>query len=404
MEPGQMPNDPFNQQGNGATPLPGQSVSPTTPYQSAPQQPYTPPQPQTQQPNQYAQQMPTMPPQQQFAAYQTPAPKKSKRLLIIIIAIVLLAVIAGGAMLLLNKKKPQSSATNTGSTGSSNSYASGENSALAALKQNGSSLASINAADLFYAAFRNAAEQPIVTTMTNNYWTPQLNGAPIKSSSSNIDFVSQAGYDYKKNQFAFQANLSGDIERCVDGVEYNASTDGLLSWTKSGLNGDCQPATTTATINDGLNTGGLSTTQAQTFVDAIRNIQGLVNVTKASSVTVQGKSYVRLDVTVNAKTDCYTNSVPSGIGCFGVAFGYLKLPKTWPYVTQASIVSGAQIAYFVDPTTQLPVYAQLAFTPVTATQGFWSNQQVEYSFGPLPTPQASGPVTGISLTWPIAQL
>ncbi len=417
MEPGQAPNSPFNQQSGDPTPLPtpGQSITPTpTPYQAVPEQPSTAaPQPASPMAQQAAPQLfpsnPVVGQQPNSAVPMVPAssPKKGKNLVIAVVVVVLVAAGAVGVLLLLNKKKPQSS---TGSTGTTQSYASGENTALTALQHDGgslsaSSLASINATDLFYSVFRNASEQPTVTTTTNFYWTPQVNGTPIKSSSSDATLVTQAGYNYKNAQFTFQANLDGDLERCVNGVEYDASTDGSLPWTKDELSIDCQIANTTATINDGLNTGGLSAAQGQKFVDAIRNIKGLLTVTKSGLVTEQGAPYIRLDVSVDAKTDCYPNSVPSGIGCFGTAFRGLNLPESWPYVTQASIASGAKLAYFVSPKTQLPAYMQVAFTPVTASEGNWSNQQIEYNFGQLPAIQvADGDLNALALSWPVIQL
>lgn len=431
MEPGQIPNDPNAQNAPATppspTPTPGQSFQPTSYQSGESEQPYNAPQ----QPIQPMQVTPM--PQQPIGQYiQSPAPgtvqdpaatmpgivmagskKSSKGPLIALLIVFILALVVGGAFYLFDKKKPQTQNNSSTSTnGVTHSYATSENTALASLKSGGASLTSadlgaINKTDLFYAVFRNASEQQTVTTTYNSYWTPQLNGAPIVSSSSHMAFVTQGGYDYKNNQFSFQANLDGSVEKCVNGVEYLAYTDDTsLPWAKdeSG-NSDCQLSSTTDILNDGLNTGGLSTAQGQNFVDAIRDISGLINVTNASLVTQQGKPYVRIDATVNAKTDCYAGSVPSGVGCFGVAFNYLKLPKSWPDQTDATVVSGATLSYFVDPTTQLPAYMQIAYTPVSATQGNWQNQQIEYSFAPLSTFQlTNGNLNPPTVTWPVAQL
>lgn len=427
MEPGQTSDGQPNQPSDGSAPLPvpGQSISPTptsTPYQAPeiPSQAYDPsPQTTDQGASQADMQYPQPDPMSQQQQPMTPvssAPNSSggmgKKLLVLLLIVVILAAVGVGAYLTLYKKKAQNTLSTSTGSAASHSYATTEDAALAALRTNGSSLtesslAAIKGTDLFYAVFRNAAEQPTVTTTTTSYWTPQLNGTPIVGASSHIAFVTQGGYDYKSGQFSFQSNLGGDVNKCVNGVEYTAFTDQPTTpWAKGAVGSDdCQAANTTATINDGINTGGLATTQAQNFVDAIRNIQGLVDVTKTSLVTEQGKPYVRFDITVDAHKDCYVHSVPSGVGCFGVAFNSLKLPKSWPYTAESSIVSGAQIAYFVDPVTQLPVYMQIAYTPVTATQGNWSNQQIEYSFAPLQTFQlTTGAIDPPQMSWSVIQL
>ena len=431
MEPEQTQNNQPNQQGDGPAPMPtpGQSIAPsqppaesTAPYQTSVSQPsYDSVQstnPIPQQPNaaQYFQPDQTAVPQPASPIMSTPSGLgMGKKLLIIAFVLVILAAVGAGAYLVFHKKKsqlPSSSSTTGTSSVVTQSYATAENTALAALKKDGSSLsssslASINATDLFYAVFRNAAEQPIVTTTTNSYYTTSLDSTTaLPDNGVTISDINQAGSDYKSGQFSYQSSGSGLAEKCVNGVDYDISTLMADTWTKNTADNDnCQVANTTATINDGLNTGGLSTSQAQQFVDVIRDIKGLITVSSASLVTAQGQHYIQFNVSVNAKTDCYANSVPSGIGCFQYAFESLKLPKSWPYTLQATIVSGAQFAYIVDPTLQLPAYTQIAYTPVTASQGNWQNQQIEYAFGPLPTFQLNNSVPDpISMSWPVVQL
>jgi hypothetical protein len=271
MEPGQTPNDQTSPSGDGSTPIPGpgQSITPSpnsTPtsmsYESAPesvQQAPIPPQPQpyntsaqpvnptsAQQPaSQYFQSDPaTM--QQPASVTPTAVSRagKGKKLLVLLVIILVLTAVGVGAYLVLTKKKTSTSSSTGTTSVVTQSYAGAENAALAALKRDGSSLtssslASINATDLFYAVFRNAAEQPIVTTTTNNYYTAEINSTTaLPDNGVTISDVNQAGYDYKSGQFSYQSSGSGLADKCVNGVDYDISTDMADSWTKNTADDD----------------------------------------------------------------------------------------------------------------------------------------------------------------------
>jgi len=327
------------------------------------------------------------------------------RIILITVGILFILAIIAAVILLVVTKKPAAKPTNN------QSYVTSENTALNALKEKSTtltsaSLAAINTTDLFYSVFRNAAEQSTVVTTKNFYETTSLNSAPLSSSESNVDGLTQAGYNYANGQFSFQDYDNSIIDYCINGTDYDYSTDApSVGWQQSPTgNGDCQVANTDTTINDGLNTGGLTTAQAQKYVDELRNMQNLITVTDANLVSVQGKNYIRFDVTVNTNTSC--SETYSAMGCFNQAYNTLGLPSSWPFDNASSIASGASFAYYVDPTTQLPVYTQIAYTPVSGSSNNWTNQQIEYSFGTLPTFSIANStnVIPITITWPITTL
>src|SRR5258707_11541196 len=100
-----------------------------------------------------------------------------------------------------------------------------------------------------------------------------------------------------------------------------------------------------------------------------------------SLTNINGKNYLRFDVTANRVT---IGNETGGVLYFANAFDATGLDSTtWPYSSGAAIVSSVKMAYFVDPTSQLPVYSQIAYSPPTS-EASWDNYRVAYDFTKLP--------------------
>ena len=323
-----------------------------------------------------------------------------------IILVVVVLALAGGLILLLHRSKKSGASTST----SSHQTAESSQLSLLSSKANGltqSTLSSFNPTDLFFAVYRNAAEQPVATSLINFYQTANLNDQPLPGKVA----LHQTGFDYRSKQLAYEDSTvysgTGDSEfdRCSNGSLYFYASlfpeDGWKQQTGPAANDDCLPSDNLY-INDQLNTGGLTAAQAQKFVDALRGFQGLITVNKLSLAPVQGKTYLRFDVTIHQLND---GSTSGGVLFFAKAFGATGLDSTkWPYNLGAALVSGVHMAYFVDPSTQLPAYSQIAYTPSTSSAP-WDNDQVLYSFGSLPTVTLStSNIQPLSMPWPIATL
>jgi hypothetical protein len=245
-----------------------------------------------------------------------------KWLLLLVIIVVVIGVIF--VIMSMLKKGNTSPSAATGS-----SYQSAETAQLNTLSQKGGSLsasdvASLNATDLFYAVFRRAAEQQSFTTEQDFYETQNENDVPSTTGE-----VVQLGYNYKTKAYAYQDSKGGasnfTLNRCIGSKDYAYQVIGssVFPWTHAPTSDtNCSPTTVAAIVNDGLNTGGLTDTQAQTFVDAIRNTKGLVTVKKASLASQQGKNYLRFDVTIN---QLGTGSNMQGIGYVEKAFASLGI-------------------------------------------------------------------------------
>ncbi|MGF7228450.1 MAG: hypothetical protein ACQR33_00505 [Candidatus Saccharibacteria bacterium] len=272
------------------------------------------------------------------------------------------------------------------------------------------SLAKLNKTDLFFGVFKHAAEQKVVTTKNAYYFSSKPHDY---QTAGDMDVTSM---DYGTKQYSYdstQANADGfgpTFNRCIGAQQYYF--DGFypdLGWQKSDDSRDCSlESVGTFHANDGLNTGGLTSTQADTFVSSLRLVKNLVKVNSATLATHDGKQYIRFDVTINA--------VKMGDGYYGMqnfmwSFKDTGLdPSTQPYSYLGAVSDGAHLAYYVDPSTQLPAYTQLNTTGQIESNGkVWSQatydyRHVEYSFGgQVPTLDLNS-TNPITLSWPTDKL
>lgn len=260
--------------------------------------------------------------------------------------------------------------------------------AIAALAQGTITDEQVNGLDktaTFYTVFKKAAMQQTVRTKWDEYYTAQKDGQRTDQFTmydTAIDYLSKK-FSYNENSYS---NLGLFLTRCIGDKQYNFNATKIAtgaSWDAASDSTDCQLQTVAMHLNDGVNTGGLSDAQANTFLGKLKS-EGVVKVNGLSLATNKGKQYVKIDL----------NIVPQKAG--DAYFGMQNLMNAFlatglnaskhPYTFFGSGTEGAHIAYYFDPTSQLPVYSVTESTPgLTAagteqTTNSYSHRYIEYSF------------------------
>jgi hypothetical protein len=332
----------------------------------------------------------------------------NKRMLLIVVVCVVVLGLAVALFFILHNKKSSVGSSNTNSTAQSSQATT----QLSLLSQYGShlqagDLSKFDKQALFYAVFKSAAMQTVVNSANDRY---QGTSAQDQTSRS-LEFLHQASFNYQTKDLSLSmSDAQGSYNtRCIKGQWYTYDDVNAMAWTKntSSTGSDCTADSYVYNINDGVNTGGLSASQAQTFVSAIQNSSGLVSVDTISYVTHGGAPFIRLVVTihpVNTGANGY-----QGLGVFLGAFQKNSLsPQTWPYSTIGSLATGAKLIYYINPATQLPAYSQVGLTYyVSDSTGqqlpnrTYDFQDTVYSFGgSVPTLPTTDKPQPIKLSWP----
>lgn len=272
-------------------------------------------------------------------------------------------------------------------------------------------LAKIDKTNLFFAVFKNAAEQQIVRTKIGSYSSDKAHDNSAITDAQDTAFNYQTKvFSHDSDSYGFTPNVPDKI-RCVNGSQYDfVSLYPEDGWQKSDTNQFCTPqAIGDFGASDGVNTGGLTSAQADTFIGSIRAIPHFFTVDGASIVQHSGKNYIRLTATVIPQRD--SEGDYWGMQNFMWSFKDTGLdPSTHPYSYAAAGGDGLKIAYYVDPLTQLPVYAQYNTTEILEADGKPKDSQtfdyrhVEYTFGgtvPTLDLNSHNPIT---FSWPTDKL
>ncbi|HEY8998792.1 MAG TPA: hypothetical protein VIM53_00555 [Candidatus Saccharimonadales bacterium] len=409
MNPNEDPNSPLQNAGAQSnapfvgSAMPGQQFAPqqTTPKAFA--QPMASQQPMASAP--FVAGMPTM--------MNVQPPKRSRKGLVLVLLIVIVVAAVGTYFGL---KKPTTTGNGTaanGGTGSSSQFAS----QLSMLAKDGGKITSgdldkFDKTALFFAVFKNAAMQNVVHVTSDAY----EGSSPTDQSTRAYEFLHDSTFNYKTKQLALVSQSGDYTNECVNGTEYeysetfDASTGSTgNSWAPS-ANNTCDMSDYAGYINDGINTGGLSASQAQTYVAGLASASGLISVKSMSLTTHAGAPYVRMVVTVSPiQVEIDGTSGYEGMGVIG---GWLKQAginlTTWPYQSVGTIATGAQLIYYINPATQLPAYSQISLTysrdDNTGKQvpnQIYDFQDTQYAFGGSVTaPSTTAAPQTIKLSWP----
>lgn len=247
-------------------------------------------------------------------------------------------------------------------------------------------VAKLNKTDTFYTVLKQAAQKQIVQTKWDVFYTSQKDearGDKYTMYDTAIDYTSKK-YTYDENTYS---NLGIFQTRCIDKKQYNFNATTLTtspSWQPATDSTNCDLNVVTMHLNDGLNTGGLTAEQADSFIRKIRG-QGMLEVNNVSLATNKDKKYLKVDATVTLKDQ--GKNVYAGMQLFMNAFQATGLnADKHPYTYFGAGSEGATIQYYVDLSTQLPVYAVMKSTPAFDKSGKpqvstnWSHRYIEYAF------------------------
>lgn len=410
MDPNNTPNQPFQNPGTpAAQPQAGGTYAPngTPGQQFVPQQPVA-----------YPQQMGQTPLTSSApfvagtsATISAKPPRRGRKWLALGLAAVVVIVAAVAYFAL---KKPSN---NNGSGSAANTNTSASSSKLASQLQSlggfgsklqASDLSKLNKTSLFYAVLKNAAEQNVVTTTNDTY----LGASPSDQTTRQDEFLHQSTFNYKTKALAQETqDPTHDYDmRCVNGKNYTYDYINGMGWqAASDTSASCtDPNSYNSDINDGINSGGMTAAQAQTFVGTIAGASGLISVDSMSYVTHDNAPYIRLAVTVHPVK--LADGTYQGMGVIIGAFEKTGLnADTWPYEAAGTLATGAQLIYYVNPATQLPAYSQIGLTYYIDSGKQYLNdtytfQDTQYSFGGSVQPLSlTGAPAQLKLAWPEEQ-
>lgn len=351
-----------------------------------PNQQFTPPQP-PQQPAPMPQMPMNMGQPEPFQPMQPPVRSNKRKILVIaLIALLLLVVIPGIIFFFVYQKKSNQTAAPAVDAKPVAALADKKN-----LSE--SDVASLDKTNAFWAYFKNASQQSVLTITKDYYWADTPTSTPTNRS------IKRTGFDYSTKNIMQAVDVPGSGPsdwmryRCYDGKEFVLTPTSSRGWREK--NGDdvafyCKLDRESSDINDGVNAGGLTSEQADTMIGYLRGHEGLITVDKLALTEHKGKQYLQFDVTLHP-TFMKKDSIYMGNQWWMWAFKETKLdPATHPYGYVGAGGNGTKLTYFVDPSTKLPAYSELITTPILDGEGkekpgsryFLSKTQ--YAFGSLP--------------------
>jgi len=248
-------------------------------------------------------------------------------------------------------------------------------------------LKGLNAADTFYSAFRTASQQPVVHTAWDVFYTKN-------QKDDRADQYSLYGVtlDYRNKQFAYDEDDYSNIGiiqyRCIGEKQYifdgSKLSDASAAWQPASDSSSCALDSVAIRTNDGMNTGNLSATQSNAFVQQL-NKSGAVKVNGMQLVTQKNAQYIK--VSVNVTPQKQGSGVYWGMQNFMEAFNATGLNATkQPYTYFGASGEGASLDYYINPATMLPAYSVATSTPAynaggnPVTPKTWSHKFIEYQF------------------------
>lgn len=244
----------------------------------------------------------------------------------------------------------------------------------------------------FWAYYKNAAQQSLLTTTKEYYFADSPTAAPASRT------FKRTGFDYTSKKIMQAIDLPDEAAgnrmkyRCYDGKEYVLTPTSSYGWREKDADDKfyCQLDKESSDINDGINTGGLTAAQSEAMIQTLRRQEGLVTVDTAKLMEHKGKQYISFDVTLHPRPTNEEN-VYMGNQWWMWAFKETKLkPATHPFGYLGAGGNGMKITYVVDPATKLPAYSEISITPRKDTSGKdipmdnYSFHRTQYTFGSLP--------------------
>lgn len=334
---------------------------------------------------QYGGKMAELPPLAAPETLSKPAKKQRLVLWAIVAALVILPAIGIGVYFLTSL----SSDSNKQATNQQLEKVSYNKDAIAALAKQPLTQEAVDKLDkesTFYTVFKAAAVQPTVQTKWDVYYTDKEDskrGDQYTLYDTTIDYKSKK-YSYAENTYS---NLGVYQTRCIGDKQYNYNDSKLTTspaWQPAGDSTDCKLNTVTMHTSDGVNAGGLSSSQADTFIRKIKGYN-IVKVTGLSVATNQDKQYIKVDAEVIPQKQ--SDNIRWGMQLLMNAFQATGVDsEKHPYTFFGAGREGAKISYYIDAATQLPAYAVMHGTAPLNADGkpelvqSYSHRYIEYAY------------------------
>lgn len=267
-------------------------------------------------------------------------------------------------------------------------------------------LRALDSTNAFWAYFKQAAQQSVLTTTKEYYYANSPTAKPTSVT------IKRTGFDYTTKKIVQAVDMPDDIlngrlkYRCYDGKEYFLTPTTSYGWREVEADDAtyCNLDKESADINDGMNTGGLTAGQAESFIQTLRRQDGLVTVDSLQIAEKHGKQYLHFEVTL-APQPTNEENIYMGNQWWMWAFKKTGLdPSTQPYGYIGAGGEGMKITYYVDPATKLPVYSVVRTTPLKDKNGKdkpvenYAHYRTEYAFGSMPDVQTANE-QDINLVW-----
>jgi hypothetical protein len=191
---------------------------------------------------------------------------------------------------------------------------------------------------------------------------------------------------------------------CVNNVQWSY-LPGLQKWNQTKLPCSADQFKGGEDVGDGILVPGLTPEQGKAFTAALTTVPGWLTPSAVSTVNQGGKDYLRLTVDLKPQQSRAGTAENTGFLLDAVRKANPDALKS-PYLIenyQRASGSPVQAVFWLDPTTKLPAYSELATTVVDkgAATGATRQRRTEYAFGSAqPKPDFSALTTVPPLKWP----
>lgn len=352
---------------------------------------------------------------------QTPGKTRSpmqRKFIIMMSLIILMIVVAGGLFLASTFSKK------SGNSGAGSSGVAAQNSVSDLAKKGkltDSTLAKVDKMAYFKTIFQTLATQQKVHLT-------QENDAMIAANTRSENFLGQdfsdAQIDFLSNHWyvLFNHQKSDLIKTPYFETCYNSNTylyvpgSANAAWQADPNNDYCDAYKTLGTraISDGTTVTGLSSNDAKAFADALFAApKGLISVSNATLAIHDQKQYVKLTAKIKA-VNTGTSASPNWLGQGYITTALQKAgvdQASLPMYVDGKVSSGRTITMYIDPLTNLPVYAEyvtdLGIDNKTGKESAISVDnlyrliRVQYAFGQKPAAaDISKTPSNVTLSWP----
>ncbi|HJQ09008.1 MAG TPA: hypothetical protein VJ836_06015 [Candidatus Saccharimonadales bacterium] len=270
-------------------------------------------------------------------------------------------------------------------------------------------IAQLPASETFYEYFQNAAQQQKVAI------TKHVMLADSPADEPHEVYYSKSHFDYQSKRYVYAEDiLNGDRRdkaRCNNDKQYDKLSIEKEWREQMGNNplGTCMPQLRNLAINDGLNTGGLTKEQSQTFVKELQKRKGLITVQHVKQAEHKGKRYLRYSVDIKPipfKDPATGRTFYDGATYLEWAFDETGLDEEkHPYTVVGASANGIHLEYYVDPKTRLPVYSEAHPLPGKDSEGkdkpisTYYRHRITYQFGSTPFDLEASKDADLALDW-----